>query len=246
MLDVGTEFSAVQKLNLTTGLAELTFESGAKVILHAPAQFAVTGAIGGELQLGKLTAKVPHSSPGAKSARFTINTPSGKVVDLGTEFGVQVNGDRTMYVIVYVGEVQVDSAASSSGSRSITPVHVKAGEAIVVTPGHPVKQVAVKEEHFVRDLSAINGRDSGDAAYVELVKRFKPVVWFRMGGKQSERMLHDEMGGPEAKLLWDGPGNPFVKGPVGKSLWLRGEKLKDGAIVDDYSIAWAATRATSC
>ena len=35
-------------------------------------------------------------------------------------------------------------------------------------------------------------------------------------------------------LHWDGPGNPFVDGRIGKGLWLRGPELKDYAMIPDY------------
>jgi hypothetical protein len=232
-LEIGTEFHAGQKLNLATGLAELTFESGAKVILHAPAQFDVADALGGSLARGKLTAKVPHSASG-----FTVGTPGGKVVDLGTEFGVQVGDDGATDVIVYVGEVQVESGAGGDSGAGVADgpkvVHVKAGEAVTVGPDRIVKAIPPENERFVRELAPLGDPAKGDAAYVEFVKSLKPVVWFRMEGKETDRVLHDEMGGRDAKLLWDGPGNPFVKGRVGKALWLRGDMLKDYAIVPDY------------
>ena len=233
-LDVGTQFSAGQRLNLTAGLAELTFDSGAKVILHAPARFDVTDALGGDLQVGRLTAKVPHSAAG-----FTIATPGGKVVDLGTEFGVKVTDDRQMHVIVYVGQVEVQSASASVGRAAspseTAPVTVKAGEAIVIGPGQPAKRIPPQDERFIRDLEPLGDKSKAEVAYVEYMKSLKPVVWFRMEGSETDRVLHDEMGGPDAKLNWDGPGNPFVKGAIGKGLWLRGNPVKDaGAIVADY------------
>ena len=230
-LAVGTGFSSGQQLNLTDGLAEITFASGAKVILHGPTQFAVNQPLGGSLQFGKLMAKVPHSATG-----FTIDTPGGKVVDLGTEFGVKVNFDRTMHVIVYVGEVEINGQ-SGSGDGAQQPVRVHAGETVIVTPGQPPKPGHSADERFVRDLARLSDKGQAESAYVEFMKSRKPAVWFRMQGKGSERVLHDEMGGHDAKLVWDGPGNPFVKGPIGKSLWLRGTQLKDYAVVRDYPVA---------
>jgi hypothetical protein len=238
-LPVGTRFPAGKRLALTNGLAELTFSSGAKVILHAPAQFAVAGPLEADLQLGKLTAKVPHSDTGRGAAGFTVATPSGKVVDLGTEFGVNVADDHTMHVVVFVGEVIVNSpstnvSGTNSGGEQVASVKLKAGQAVSVAPGQSAKVIRAEEEHFVRDLATLGDKTAAEAAYVEFVKKLKPAVWFRMEGKESERVLHDEMGGSDAKLSWDGPGNPFVKGPAGKSLWLRGEVLRDGAVLADY------------
>jgi hypothetical protein len=246
-LDIGTEFRAGQKLNLMAGLAELTFDSGAKVILTGPALFDVTDALGGDLQVGKLTAKVPHTAAG-----FTVATPGGKVIDLGTEFGVKVRDDGAMNVIVYVGDVQVESGSGggtgSGGTDQPRVVHVHAGEAVTVGPDHIAKPIPPENEHFVREIAPLGDPAKAEAAYVEFMKSLKPVVWFRMEGKETDRALHDEMGGKDAKLYWDGPGNPFVKGRIGKSLWLRGAQLKDGAIVPDYPkaehsklsvVAWA-------
>ena len=231
-LPLGTELHAGQKLNLAAGLAELTFDSGAKVILHAPARFDVTDALGGGLARGKLTAKVPHTASG-----FTIATPGGKVVDLGTEFGVKVNDSGAMNVIVYVGDVQIESGSGGTGAGGTDQpkvVHLHAGQAVTVGPDHIAKPIPPENERFVRDLAPLGDKSKAEAAYVEFMKSLKPVVWFRMEGKETDRVLHDEMGGPDAKLSWDGPGNPFVKGRIGKSLWLRGDKLKDYAIVKDY------------
>jgi hypothetical protein len=229
-LALGTPFHASQKLTLVAGLAELTFDSGAKVILHGPARFSVADSMGGRLQVGKLTAKVPHAAAG-----FTIATPSGKVVDLGTEFGVKVNDDGKMDVIVYVGDVKVEGGAPGAGGAAADgSIHISAGHAISIGTDHVAKPVPPQDEHFVRDLAPLGESKKAEAAYVEFMKSLKPVVWFRMEGKETDRVLHDEMGGKDAKLSWDGPGNPFVKGPIGKGLWLRGEKLRDYAIVSDY------------
>jgi hypothetical protein len=233
-LPMGTVFSTGQKLNLKTGLAELTFDSGAKVILHGPTNFTLGDGLFADLAVGRLTAKVPHAAAG-----FTVNTPSGKVVDLGTEFGVKVGDDRAMHVIVYVGEVKVvsesESAAASAGAPERRGVTIHAGDAIVVGPGQPLKHISPQDEHFVRDLAPLGNKVGSESAYVEFMKSLKPVVWLRMEGKESDRVLHDEMGGPDAKLNWDGPGNPFPKGAVGKSLWLRSAPVKDGgAILANY------------
>ncbi len=236
-LAIGTQLYAGQRLHLTAGLAELTFSSGARVILTAPTQFDLTDALGGDLQLGKLAARVPHDSTGRGAIGFAVGTPSGKVVDLGTEFGVKVLADRTTNVVVYVGEVEVNApggASASGDSEPHTIVHVKAGQAVTVGPDKTVKPISADNERFVRDLAPLGSKQESQAAYADFVKRLKPVVWLRMEGNDDDRLLHDDAGAKDAKLFWDGPGNPFVKGRIGKGLWLRGDKLKDCAILADY------------
>ncbi len=240
---LGTEFCKGQKLRLSTGLAELTFDSGATVILRAPARFDVTDPNGGRLQVGKLTAKVPHSAAG-----FAISTPGGKVVDRGTEFGVSVNDDGKMNVIVYVGEVQVESGSRDPGGVGADQpkvVHVKAGQAVTVQPGQTAKPTPPENERFIRDLTPLEDKTQLEAAYVAFVKTLKPAVWFRMEGKRDDRALHDEMGGLDAKLVWDGAADPFVNGQLGKALWLRGGESHDYAVVPKYPQADRGTLTVS-
>ena len=230
-LALGTDFAAGQRLDVQSGLAEITFNSGAKILLHSPAQFTVGEALGGDLQLGRLTARVPHSAIG-----FTVNTPGGKVVDLGTEFGVKVNFDRTMHVIVYVGEVAIN-ASSGTGSGAAAPVTVKAGEAVVVSPGEPVRSTPPKDERFIRDIEPLVAKQNqaAEISYVGFMKTLGPAVWFRMEGKDADRVIKAEMGAVrDGKLSWIGQGNPFLKGPIGKCLWLRGPTVGDRVYVADY------------
>src|SRR6202035_1471725 len=107
--EIGTEFPASQQVKLVGGLGEITFRSGAKVVISAPAQFSVSSGLETDLEIGKLSARVPHdpSHPGATG--FTVNTPAGSVVDLGTEFGVEVTPDHKLDVQVFVGEVKISS-----------------------------------------------------------------------------------------------------------------------------------------
>ncbi len=234
VLPLGTQLPAGQSLDLRGGLAEITFDSGAKIILHGPARFTVGDARGGDLQLGRLTAKVPHTAVG-----FTVNTPAGKVVDLGTEFGVAVNAAQLTEVVVFVGQVAVSAGSGSSsgngGGELTNTVRVSAGQAVRVAPGQPATSAPADAVGFVRDLAPLGSRAEVEAAYVEFVKKLKPAVWFRMEQKDSDRVVHDEMNpARDGELRWDGPGNPFVKGRIGKGLWLRGGQLGDHVYVPDY------------
>jgi hypothetical protein len=142
-----------------------------------------------------------------------------------------------MDVIVYVGDVKVEpgaGAADNGAGDHSGDIHLSAGHAIQIGADKIARPIPPENERFVRDLSALGEKTKAEAAYVEFMKSLKPAVWFRMESKADERVLHDEVGGPDAKLVWEGPGNPFVKGAIGKSLWLRGPKLADCAVVKKY------------
>ena len=54
------------KYNLTSGFMEITYDSGAKVILQGPCTYEVESAAGGFLSLGKLTARVETRAEGGR------------------------------------------------------------------------------------------------------------------------------------------------------------------------------------
>lgn len=89
-----------QSLALERGQVELTYASGAKLLLTGPSEFLVL-LTGGKLRRGELVARVPEAGHG-----FTIETPHGKVVDLGTEFGVVVDDFGVSQVSVFEGKVE--------------------------------------------------------------------------------------------------------------------------------------------
>jgi len=99
-----------ESLHLLSGLAHLEFYSGARIILQGPSIFTPTGPAGGKLDAGRLTGKVD-------GGKFQLITPSAKVVDLGTEFGVTVGPASDTDVCVFLGEVEVQPG-SDSGKRA--------------------------------------------------------------------------------------------------------------------------------
>ena len=98
---------------LASGLMEITYDTGAKVILQGPVTYEVESKDGGFLSIGKLTARVEktndecgmmndelrtgrngiHHSSFIPHPLFAVRTPTAIVTDLGTEFGVRVLED---------------------------------------------------------------------------------------------------------------------------------------------------------
>lgn len=77
-------------LRLQSGLAQVVFYSGARVVIEGPAELQIISASEASCRLGRLTAEVPPQARG-----FRITTPQMKVTDLGTVFGVNVNEAAT-------------------------------------------------------------------------------------------------------------------------------------------------------
>jgi len=90
-------------LELVEGLATLKFDSGAEIVLEAPATLVLVDAMNCRLERGTLVADVPPSAIG-----FSVDTQDAKVVDYGTRFGVSTGDDGKYLVQVMDGLVEVD------------------------------------------------------------------------------------------------------------------------------------------
>jgi hypothetical protein len=92
-------------LRLESGLAQLVFYSGVRVVMEGPAELELVQADEAVCLRGRLVAEVPPQARG-----FRINTPQARVTDLGTVFGVEVKHGLTD-VHVFKGRVEVQTTA---------------------------------------------------------------------------------------------------------------------------------------
>lgn len=95
------EFEVGEKIVFERGLAEVQYFSGVRIVIEAPAVFEFTGVNQGFLHQGKLVAEVDDET----AHGFIIDGPSGRLIDLGTKFAVEVEVSGEMEVHVIEGEV---------------------------------------------------------------------------------------------------------------------------------------------
>ena len=100
-------------LDLIEGLAVLRFDSGAELVLEAPATVEVLDAMNCKLRRGTLVAEVPPQAKG-----FSIDTKDAKVIDWGTKFGVSADDDGKYMVRVIEGLVEVEDK-NTPGSKKL-------------------------------------------------------------------------------------------------------------------------------
>ena len=89
-------------LKAQSGFVEVVLDRGARVIFEAPFEAHLEDNNTLTLSSGKLVAHVP-----TEAYRFTVNTPTAKIVDLGTEFGVEVKPDGSTRTTVFQGKVEM-------------------------------------------------------------------------------------------------------------------------------------------
>jgi hypothetical protein len=114
-------------LQVRSGMAELLFTDGSRVLLEGPARFEVRSASGGYLHSGKLVASV-----GPQGMGFKVETKTATIVDLGTEFGVAVSKVGETALNVFVGKVAVRPDAKTETEHPELTI-VQSGEAKRIT-----------------------------------------------------------------------------------------------------------------
>lgn len=109
-------------LSIESGVLQLEFYCGAVAVLEGPASFDLLATDLGHLHSGKIRARVPPQAKG-----FTIVTPAGEVVDLGTEFALAIGRDQPTELHVLDGEVRFHSAHAQESDQ---PRHVLGGQGL--------------------------------------------------------------------------------------------------------------------
>lgn len=94
------EFLTAGKLELESGLVQIEFLTGVLVVIEGETTIEIVSANEMHLLQGKLRAHVPAPAIG-----FQIHTPQGTVVDLGTEFALNLNNDSAELHVID-GEVE--------------------------------------------------------------------------------------------------------------------------------------------
>lgn len=127
-----------QPLTLAQGVAELQLPSGVLAVIEGPATFRLAGRNRLHLAGGHSWFRVPGGAEG-----FTVETPRCEVVDLGTEFGIDLREDHPVSVHVLEGKVE---ARALTGRREVLPL--AAGEAAVLGPPGTWKRLPAARRDF--------------------------------------------------------------------------------------------------
>lgn len=142
--NLGAGSVAAERVAFRSGLVELTYGNGVRVTLEGPADFSVASPTSGNLVSGKLVAYVP---PGAEG--FTVDYAKGKVVDLGTEFAMDVSADGKAELGVFDGEVELRLPGDK-------PRPLFQSQAVLhdTTAEHELRAIPLDRDKFVRRLPA--------------------------------------------------------------------------------------------
>ena len=188
------------ELDLLEGMAKLRFDCGAEVILRGPAKLRIDSGMRCFLTSGELSAIVPEVAQG-----FTVDTPLGRVVDLGTAFGVNV--DEEIEVQVFEGELELHPEKRAFRQKGSPPVASgPAGETVGLLAGAGRRMRLDDEGSVVRVLELPDPQHQ--------FARALPLYENHSPNSSINALAVDSFGqgGPGTRLLgrnggfgWDGP-----------------------------------------
>ena len=180
-------------LKLASGLAQIEFLQGSIVVLEGPVEFEIINPNGGALSIGKLRASVPGVASG-----FAIEVPKGKIIDLGTEFGLHVHEGGSTEVFVYKGKVLYEG---QTGDDEDISREISGGESIFIDPYGQPRWVEMPTEPFMgkAELAYKSMEESQrrHAAWVDLSKEIaqdpKTRLYFSFDNHSPwSRLLRDD------------------------------------------------------
>lgn len=203
---------------LMEGIVQVTFRRGAEVLIMAPADFTLSQDRL-LLRRGKLTARVPAPAKG-----FTVETPSATLIDLGTEFGVDVDPAANAEVHVFRGEVIVQPRSQTD----VRPVRLTAWcatrvDGVSATPSG----IEVDATRFLRQL------EEPTTEYSRLVAAMNPRIYLDMEPTSDGHSLFEVGSSRAIGRVAPGPGHgtSWYPGRFGSSLRLRGPGHSDYALI---------------
>lgn len=137
-----------EPLMLRKGIAKLRFDNDVSMFVEAPAEFVLITGDQVKLNYGRLYAAVPQQAIG-----FIVTTPNCKIVDLGTEFGVQVDFSETTELHVIKGKTTL--VADQEGRKVSLQVNEGAAKKIS-DRSSDVADINCDSGLFVRQIQSEN------------------------------------------------------------------------------------------
>lgn len=164
-------------LRVEDGEAELVFDSGAKLRIGGPAELELESPLLARLIKGRVAAHMPTTATG-----FELQTPTSKLVDQGTEFGVLVEDSGATQVHVFRGQVDVhfdgDEGALASKvelrDREARRIE-RLGDSGTSIPFSKIEFGGLARRVVEPTKWAI--ADGGNGHYYQLVVEDQPITW---------------------------------------------------------------------
>jgi hypothetical protein len=200
------------RLRLKSGRLTLAFFSGAALTVEGPADLELLAADRVFCHHGKLRARVPRGAEG-----FTVRAAGYEVVDLGTEFGLNLEPGGKSKVMVFEGAAAVSvlgkdgrsvRGAMLEGQRRSVEVDPNAGA---------IQEVPPRPKAFVPLGKFTPAPLELDAAYADEIRAAQPWGYWRFEALDHGRVPNEVVGRPALHAL----GGVKLERSAGGNGWAR-------------------------
>ncbi|MEZ6040543.1 MAG: LamG-like jellyroll fold domain-containing protein [Planctomycetaceae bacterium] len=236
-------------LEFDTGVVHLEFFNGARVAIEGPANLRVESSQKATLLFGRVATYVPPRARG-----FVLNAPGAAIVDLGTEFEINVNDHSVTEVAVSNGEIEL-SMLGDDGNTLVSQRLVESGAVRLNGLNGEVQNISFDKSH-----TALQARYLPEPPlhvslqYVNDVISLGPEIYWRFEQQDALTVLNEIDGGvqatvtnksePESLVIRDGnirfrrdqrrsryvltdrPIDGLGRGPMTLELWMRPDDLQ--------------------
>jgi Concanavalin A-like lectin/glucanases superfamily len=181
-------------LHVDQGSVTLAFFSGVTLTLDGPADLDLLSGDRVFCRSGKLRARVPKGAEG-----FVIESPGSAVVDLGTEFALNVGADGKSRVMVFEGLAEA-ALLDESGSPRRTQMVVQSRAFELDSRAGRIAERAAEPGEFVEAPAVAAPSLVLDPGYAEAVLRSRPRAYWRFESLAGGGFPNEVAGGPPLRV----------------------------------------------
>jgi hypothetical protein len=146
-IEVGDEFFNTDPMrSLLSGFIDIQLYRGPRILIEGPARFTLPEVNRLVLHAGRIYVKVPLQAKG-----FIVDTPNARIVDLGTEFGIEVDKTGTSDVQMFKGTATLIAGRKRKMGESRLLLK---GQAMQVNQAGEIRDIRLEPRFFVRTISS--------------------------------------------------------------------------------------------
>jgi hypothetical protein len=212
------------RLVLRSGQITLGLLSGVTLTLEGPADLELLSIDRVHCRRGKLRTSVPRGAEG-----FVVTTPGSAVVDLGTEFGLNVADDGTARVMVFKGEAE--AAVLNEAGAPVRSQQVSERRAFAIDPwSGQIEKSAAKSVDFVAPPVLAPTPLALHASYREAVLAAGPWAYWRFEA-MDDGVVADEVAG-HSPLRASGPVKLVGSGDFNRCIEFGADETEQSVAMD--------------
>ena len=184
-------------LTLGQGQILIEFMSGAKVAVSGPAWLNIESQLQATVRYGQVATYVPERARG-----FVLNGPRTAIVDLGTEFNMNVNDDGVTDVSVTDGEVEL-SLLGDDGNTLVSQRLAESNTVRLNSPPGSMEPLAFDKNQAFPDLHKLPETNLHvSSEYVSHVASLSPEIYWRFEDSSTDQVRDHSANGVHAIRMY--------------------------------------------